>query len=321
MNMIRTIAVLTSGGDAPGMNAAIRAVVRTALTKGLRVFGVQDGYLGLFKGEMQELKRGSVSEKLGQGGTFLGTARLEEFADVEVQKVALRNLKIYGVDALVAIGGDGTYRGALALSKLGLPVVTIPGTIDNDIGGTDYTIGFDTALNTIIEAADKLRDTSNSHRRVSIIEVMGRHCGDIAVWTSIACGAEVCITEETGYDLEAVLANIREAAKHKRHAIVVVAENIVDIEELAKEITKKTPFEARATVLGHVQRGGSPTVRDRVLASEMGVKAVEALLAGETAHCVASVNNRIITMPIEEALQKSTREDTLRKYEVFKMLW
>ncbi|MGB7530072.1 MAG: 6-phosphofructokinase [Bacilli bacterium] len=319
--MIRTIAVLTSGGDAPGMNAAIRSVVRTALHKGLKVYGVQDGYLGLFKGEIRELKRGSVSEKLGQGGTFLGTARLDEFADIEVQKVALRNLKIYGIDALVAIGGDGTYRGALALSKHGFPVMTIPGTIDNDIGGTDYTIGFDTALNTIIEAADKLRDTSNSHRRCSIIEVMGRNCGDIAVWTSIACGAEVCITQQTGFDLDEVLANIREAAKHKRHAIVVVADNYVDIEELAQTITKKTPFEARATVLGHVQRGGRPTVRDRVLASEMGVKAVEALLAGETNHCVASVNNKIVTMPIEDALKKSEHADALNKYEIFKILW
>ncbi|HEY8395538.1 MAG TPA: 6-phosphofructokinase [Bacilli bacterium] len=319
--MIRSIAVLTSGGDAPGMNAAIRSVVRTALHKGLKVYGVHDGYLGLFKGDIEELKRGSVSEKLGQGGTFLGTARLEEFADVEVQKVALRNLKIYGIDALIAIGGDGTYRGALALSKHGLPVVTIPGTIDNDIAGTDFTIGFDTALNTIIEAADKLRDTSNSHRRCSIIEVMGRNCGDIAVWASIACGAEVCITKETGFDLEAVLENIREAAKHKRHAIVVVAENYVDIEALAKTISEKTPFEARSTVLGHVQRGGSPTVRDRVLASEMGVKAVEALLAGESHHCVASVNNKIVTIPIEEALNAPDNGDALKKYEIFKVLW
>jgi 6-phosphofructokinase 1 len=319
--MIKAIAVLTSGGDAPGMNAAIRAVVRTALHKGLKVYGVHDGYLGLFKGQIEELKRGSVSEKLGQGGTYLGTARLEEFTDVEIQKVALRNLHIYGIDALVAIGGDGTFRGALALSKLGLPVITIPCTIDNDIGGTEFTIGFDTALNTIVEAADKLRDTSNSHRRCSLIEVMGRNCGDIAVWTSIACGAEVCITKETGFDLEAVLANIREAAKHKRHAIVIVAENIVDIEELAKTITKKTPFEARATVLGHVQRGGKPTVRDRVLASEMGVKAVEALIAGDDRHCVASVGNKIVTVPLEEALASSDSTDTLKKFEMFKVLW
>ena len=235
--------------------------------------------------------------------------------------MALRNLHIYGIDALVAIGGDGTFRGALALSKLGLPVITIPCTIDNDIGGTEFTIGFDTALNTIVEAADKLRDTSNSHRRCSLIEVMGRNCGDIAVWTSIACGAEVCITKETGFDLEAVLANIREAAKHKRHAIVIVAENIVDIEELAKTITKKTPFEARATVLGHVQRGGKPTVRDRVLASEMGVKAVEALIAGDDRHCVASVGNKIVTVPLEEALASSDSTDTLKKFEMFKVLW
>ncbi len=319
--MIKSIAVLTSGGDAPGMNAAIRAVTRTALSKGLKVYGVHDGYLGLFKGQIEELNRRSVSEKLGSGGTFLGTARLTEFTDIEIRKVALRNLRIYGIDALVAIGGDGTYRGALALSQMGLPVVTIPVTIDNDIAGTEFTIGFDTALNTIVEAADKLRDTSSSHRRCSLIEVMGRNCGDIAVATSIACGAEVCIAKETGYDLEAILDNIREAAQHKRHAIIIVAENIVDIEELAKTITKKTPFEARATVLGHVQRGGKPTVRDRVLASKMGVKAIEALLAGDNHHCMASKANDIISMPIEEALNGDDTAVTLKEYEVFKVLW
>ncbi|MDD4000435.1 MAG: 6-phosphofructokinase [Bacilli bacterium] len=319
--MINSIAVLTSGGDAPGMNAAIRAVTRAALKKGLKVYGVHDGYLGLFKGHIEELKRGSVSEKLGAGGTFLGTARLREFEDIEIRKVALRNLRIYGIDALVAIGGDGTYRGALALSEMGLPVVAIPGTIDNDIAGTETTIGFDTALNTIVEAADKLRDTSNSHRRCSLIEVMGRNCGDIAVSTAIASGAEFVIAKETGFDLEAVLDNIREAAQHKRHAIVIVAENIVDIEELAKTITAKTPFEARATVLGHVQRGGKPTVRDRVIASKMGVAAVESLLAGNTDYCVALRGTDIISMPIIEALNGDDTVQTLKEYEVFKVLW
>jgi 6-phosphofructokinase 1 len=319
--MIKAIAVLTSGGDAPGMNAAIRAVTRTALQKGLKVYGVHDGYLGLYKGQIEELTRRSVSEKLGTGGTFLGTARLPEFTDPEIRKVALRNLHIYGIDALVAIGGDGTYRGALALSQMGLPVVTIPGTIDNDIAGTEFTIGFDTALNTVVEAADKLRDTSSSHRRCSIIEVMGRNCGDMAVWSAIACGAEVCIAKETGYNLQEVIDNIKSAAQHKRHAIVIVAENIVNCEELARAITKQTPFEARATVLGHIQRGGSPTVRDRVLASEMGVKAVLALLDGDTHHCIATSGNKTISMPIEDALNGDDTEQTLREYEVFKVLW
>ena len=239
--MIKAIAVLTSGGDAPGMNAAIRAVTRTALKKGCKVYGVHDGYSGLYKGQIEELTRHSVSERLGTGGTFLGTARLNEFVDPEVRKVALRNLHIYGIDALVAIGGDGTYRGALALSQMGLPVVTIPGTIDNDIPGTEFTIGFDTALNTVMQAVDKLRDTSSSHRRCSIIEVMGRNCGDMAVWSAIACGAEVCIAKETGYDEKAIIKNIRSAAQHKRHAIIIVAENIVNIDELAKAITSHTP--------------------------------------------------------------------------------
>ncbi|NLD25808.1 MAG: 6-phosphofructokinase [Acholeplasmataceae bacterium] len=319
--MIKSIAVLTSGGDAPGMNAAIRAVTRTALQMGLKVYGVHDGYLGLYKGQIEELTRRSVSEKLGAGGTFLGTARLPEFTDPEIRKVALRNLHIYEIDALIAIGGDGTYRGALALNQMGLPVVTIPGTIDNDIAGTEFTIGFDTALNTVVEAADKLRDTSSSHRRCSIIEVMGRNCGDMAVWSAIACGAEVCIAKETGFNLQDVIENIKNAAQHKRHAIVIVAEHIVDSEELAREITKATPFEARATVLGHIQRGGSPTVRDRVLASEMGVKAVYALLDGDTHHCVATNGNQVISMPIEDALNGDDTQQTLREYEVFKVLW
>lgn len=318
--MIKKIGVLTSGGDAPGMNAAIRAVTRSAIHNGLEVYGIHDGYMGMYEGRIERMYPRSVSEKMGLGGTFLGTARLKEFTEKNVREVALRNLKELGIDALVAIGGDGTYRGGLALSKMGIPVVCIPGTIDNDIGGTDYAIGFDTALNTVVEAVDKLRDTSNSHRRCSIIEVMGRNCGDIAVHTAIAVGAEVCISKETGYNLEEVLDVVTKAAQSKRHAIIILAENMVGIDELARKVTENTPFEARATVLGHVQRGGSPSARDRVLASEMGVMAVQALLRGESHHCVCDREGRMITIPIEEALSEDDTLQTIQKYEIFKLV-
>jgi len=318
--MIKKIGVLTSGGDAPGMNAAIRAVTRAAIRMGLEVYGIHDGYLGMYEDNIERLYPRSVSEKMGFGGTFLGTARLKQFTEIEVRKVALNNLKKHGIDALVALGGDGTYRGALALHEMGLPVVCIPCTIDNDIGGTDYTIGFDTALNTVIDAVDKLRDTSNSHRRCSIVEVMGRNCGDIAVWAAIATGAEVCICKETGYNLDEVLNTIREAAKVKRHAIIILAENMVPITELAKEISENTPFDARATVLGHVQRGGSPTARDRVLASEMGVVAIKALLEGKDHHCTCVREGKVVAIPIEDALNEDDTKQTIQKYEVFKMV-
>jgi len=318
--MIKKIGVFTSGGDAPGMNAAIRAVTRTAIQNGMEVYGIHDGYLGMYEGRIERLYRKSVSEKLARGGTFLGTARLKEFTEKEVREVALGNLEQYGIDALVAIGGDGSYRGALELSKMGMPVVCLPGTIDNDISGTDFTIGFDTALNTAVEAVDKLRDTSSSHRRCSIIEVMGRNCGDLAVWTAIAVGAEVCVAKETGYDLKAILDNVTEAAQSKRHAIIIVAEKMVDVNVLAAQVTANTPFEARATVLGHIQRGGSPSARDRVLASEMGVKSIEALLNGDTHHCICDSEGKIVSIPIEDALGDDT-QPVRDKYKVFKVLW
>lgn len=318
--MIKKVAVLTSGGDAPGMNAAIRAVTRSGLKMGLEVFGVYDGYRGLCEGKFEKLNRRSVSETIAKGGTILGTTRLPEFEQYETRLLAIEQLENYGIDALVAIGGDGTYRGALALSKMGVKVVTIPASIDNDVGGTDYAIGFETALNTIIEAVDKLRDTSSSHRRCSIIEVMGRNCGELAITSGLAVGAEVVICKELGFNLEDVLENINQASKVKRHAIVIVTEKMVDINELAKAITENTPFESRATILGHVQRGGKPTPHDRVIASLMGAKAVEALLEGQNGVCVCMVDNKIIVRPIEEALQDN-RNTVLEKYNKFKMLW
>lgn len=314
--MIKRIGVLTSGGDAPGMNAAIRAVTRTALIKGIEVYGIHDGYKGMHEGDIERLYRRSVSEKINRGGTFLGTARLPEFANQEVREESVEQLKKFGIDALVCIGGDGTYHGALALSKMGIKTVGIPGTIDNDIVGTDYTIGFDTASNTVIELIDKLRDTSSSHRRCSVVEVMGRNCGSIALNAAISVGAEAVICKEVPFDKEALINTINSASKSKRHAIIVVAEHTINCEELAKEITERTSFEGRATIIGHVQRGGSPTCRDRVLASKMGVKAVEALLNDESGVCVCSKHDVLTTMPIEEAL-KETRDRVSDLVDVF----
>ncbi len=318
--MIRKIGVLTSGGDAPGMNAAIRAVVRAGITNNLEVYGIMDGYRGMYEGKIERLYRKSVSEKINRGGTFLGTERLPEFKHQEIREVAIENLHEYGIDALVCIGGDGTYRGALDLVEMGVQCVGIPGTIDNDINGTDFTIGFDTALTTIVDAVDKLRDTSSSHRRCSIIEVMGRNCGALAIWAGIAVGAEVVICKETGYNEQEVIDAICEAAKTKRHAIIILAEKVTDINEMAKVITDKTPFNARATVLGHIQRGGCPTPRDRVLASTMGVKAVQALLEDKGGCCICEINSELIAIPIKEALA-SKRDQVNEKYKAFKELW
>jgi len=318
--MIKRIGVLTSGGDAPGMNAAVRAVTRAALTNGIEVFAIKNGYLGMYEDRIERFYSHSVSDKMRVGGTFIGTARLKEFRDPKIREVAVENLRRYGIDAVVAIGGDGTYRGALELSKMGIATVGIPGTIDNDIAGTDFTIGFDTALNTAVDCVDKLRDTSASHHRCSVVEVMGRNCGDLAMWTAVAVGAECVICKEHEYDIEDVVRSINKASKTKNHAIIIVAENMLDVNELAKVITERTPFQARTTVLGYLQRGGKPTARDRVMASEMGVKAVEALMAGESGVCVCKRNNKIITLPIEEAL-KDDSSTIKEKYRIFKKLW
>ena len=317
---MKRIAILTSGGDAPGMNAAIRAVVRACKIKNIRVYGVRNGFQGLLDEDIEELNRKSVSEKLSKGGTFLGTARVADFYKEEVQAKAADNLKRRGIDGLVTIGGDGTFRGALGLSKKGISVIAIPGTIDNDIEGTDFTIGFDTALQTAVEAVDKIKDTSSSHRRCSIVEVMGRECGDLAIWTGIASGAEFVVAKEVGYHIDDIIENVREAAEVKNHAIIIVAENMVDINELAKVISEKTPFSARTTILGHIQRGGTPTARDRVLASQMGAKAVDALLEGESGNAVCIRNNQIITVPIEDALRKDDSQ-ALELYELLRELW
>ena len=302
--MLKRIGVLTSGGDSPGMNAAIRAVTRSALSQGIEVVAIEDGFKGMVEGSMYLMNTRSVSDILYRGGTILGSARLPEFKDIEVRKVAVAKLKEFGVEAVVVIGGDGTYRGAMALTDMGINCIGLPGTIDNDIVSTDYTIGFDTALNTVIQNIDKLRDTSSSHHRCSVVEVMGNKCGDLAIYSGISCGAEIIVTQETGYDEQEVLAKLREldTNRKKKHAIVVISEKITDGEMLAAKISKATGFSGRSTVLGHIQRGGSPTAFDRVLATRMGDYAVELLVKGIGGHCVGMVHNEITSFPIEEAL-------------------
>lgn len=302
--MVKRIGVLTSGGDAPGMNAAIRAVTRVALKKGIEVYGIYDGYRGLVEGYIEPLTRENVSDILDRGGTMLGSARLPEFKDPEVQKQGIKQLQKRGIEAVVVIGGDGSYRGALALSEQGINCIGLPGTIDNDITCTDYTIGYDTALTTVVEAVDKLRDTSNSHHRCSVVEVMGNRCGDLALYSGIACGAEIVITAQTGFEEEEVLERLKEfdVVKKKRHAIVIISEKITDVDAFAKKVSLNTGFSGRATVLGHVQRGGSPTPTDRILASRMGEKAVDLLSQNIGGQCVGIKDNQIVSFPIHEAL-------------------
>ena len=317
--MVRKIGILTSGGDAPGMNAAIRAVTRTALANGIEVVGIKDGYKGMLNGDFIAMTKSSASDIMSRGGTYLGTARLPQFKEEEIQNKCIENLKKQGIEAVVVIGGDGSYRGALALTKKGINCIGIPGTIDNDIPGTDFTIGFDTALQTCVECVDKLRDTSSSHHRCSVVEVMGNHCGDLAVYTAICCGAEIVISPETGYDELEVLESLRylDSAAKKNHAIVIISEKLTDVDALAKKITQHTGFSGRATVLGHIQRGGSPTPADRMLASRMGDYAVELLMNGIGGHCVGIIDNKITSLPIEEALSrpKASRKHFYRLFE------
>lgn len=317
---MKTIAVLTSGGDAPGMNAAIRAVVRTAIDKGLKVKGIQRGYSGLINGEIFDMDRHSVSDIIQRGGTILRTARCPEFLKEEVRKKAVNVLKVFGIDSLVVIGGNGSFMGAQKLSKLGVKTVGLPGTIDNDLSYTDYTIGFDTTLNTVLDAINKLRDTSTSHERVSIVEVMGRDCGDIALFSGIAGGAESVIIPEKGYDFNELCKNILEGKlRGKMHNLIILAEGVGGAAELAKKVEEVTGLETRATILGHIQRGGSPSAFDRMLASRMGVKAVEVLLEGKTSRVIGMREGKIMDQDIDEALAIPRKFDD-KLYDIANML-
>lgn len=300
---MKTIAVLTSGGDAPGMNAAIRAVVRAGLAKGFNVMGVRRGYSGLISGEIIPMDRHSVADIIQRGGTILRTARCEEFRTEEGRKRGANILRTFGIDGLVVIGGDGSFKGAQLLSKLGISTVGIPGTIDNDLPYTEYTIGFDTANNTVLDAINKLRDTSTSHERVSIVEVMGRNCGDIALYAGLAGGAESIIVPEKGYDKDKLCRTILEGKmRGKMHNLIILAEGIGGAEELAEQVEEITGIETRATKLGHIQRGGSPTCMDRVWASRMGYRAVELLEEGKSSRVVGVKDGKIFDQDIDEAL-------------------
>lgn len=311
MNQVKTIGVLTSGGDAPGMNAAIRAVVRAGIGKGMRVLGIRRGYNGLINGDMVEMNLRSVSDILQKGGTVLYTARCLEFKEAAGIDRAKEVCVETGLDGVVVIGGDGSFRGARDLSLRGIPCVGIPGTIDNDISSSDYTIGYDTAMNTVVQNVDRLRDTSQSHDRCSVVEVMGRGAGHIAVNTGLACGAIAILIPEIPFDVDRdIVAKIKASQKTgKEHFIVMVAEGVGHSHELAKEIEEKTGVESRATVLGHIQRGGSPTLRDRVMASEMGYYAVELLEKGVGNRVVVTKGGKVVDYDILEALSMKKTVD------------
>ncbi len=302
--VLRQIGVLTSGGDAPGMNAAIRAVVRTATGKGIKVRGIRRGYQGLMDEEIIDLTPRDVSDTIGRGGTILQTARCEEMRTEEGQQEAAAVCKKYGLHGLVVIGGDGSYAGAKALSHYGVNVIGIPGTIDLDIACTDYTIGFDTAANTAMEAIDKVRDTSTSHERCSVIEVMGRDAGYLALWCGIANGAErILMPEEHNFDLDASIEDIQACRKRgKKNYIIINAEGVGDSVHMAERIEEATGVETRATIIGYMQRGGSPTVKDRVYASIMGAMAVDILIEGKRNRVIGYKDGKYVDYDIEEAL-------------------
>ena len=301
---VKTIGVLTSGGDAPGMNAAVRAVVRTALGHGMRVIGIQRGFNGLLNGETYEMNLRSVSEIIHRGGTVLYTARCLEFKTEEGQRKGAEMCEKLGIDALVVIGGDGSFRGAKALANLGIPCIGIPGTIDNDIACSEYTIGYDTAMNTAVEMVDKLRDTTQSHDRCSVVEVMGHHAGYIALNVGIATGAVAVLLPEIPFDFERdILDRMRQTqVTGKKHFIIIVSEGVIDANELANQIQAATGVDSRATVLGHIQRGGSPTVRDRVNASLMGYHAIDLLDKGIYNRVVAVSGDKIVDYDVNVAL-------------------
>lgn len=312
---MKRIAVLTSGGDAPGMNAAVRAVVRKGLHEGMEVYGINYGYAGLVAGDIRQLHRRDVGDMLSRGGTFLYSARYPEFATEEGQLKGIEQLKKFGIEGLVVVGGDGSYRGALALSRHGYPTIGIPGTIDNDIPGTDFCIGFDTAINTVLDSLDKIRDTATSHVRTFIVEVMGRNAGDIALWAGVSGGAEQIVIPEQEFNMEEVAEKIQKGReKGKKHTIIVLAEGVMNGNQFAEELYKYGDFHARVTVLGHVQRGGSPTARDRVLASKFGATAVDYLNAGKGGLCLGIVNNQIVASNLVDTLEKNKHIPDLSLY-------
>ena len=307
---MKKIGVLTSGGDAPGMNAAVRAVVRKAIFHNVEVYGIFHGYTGLIEGRIEKLELGSVGDIIHRGGTKLYSSRCPEFKTLEGQKKGIEQLNKHGIEGLVVIGGDGSYMGAKKLTEHGFPCVGVPGTIDNDIPGTDFTIGFDTALNTVIDAVDKIRDTATSHERTYVIEVMGRHAGDIALWSGLAGGAETILIPEAKHDMDDIISRLKRGHERgKKHSIIIVAEGVGSGVDFAKKIEEATSYETRVSVLGHVQRGGSPTASDRVLASRLGAFAVELLLEGKGGRCVGIQRNELVHHDIMEILDQPHKID------------
>ncbi|WP_147802161.1 6-phosphofructokinase [Alkalicoccus halolimnae] len=308
---MKNVAVLTSGGDSPGMNAAIRAVVRTGLYYNLNIFGVKKGYEGLLSNDIKKMNASSVGDIIHKGGTFLKTSRSEEFMTENGRKKAVENLKTRNIEGLVVIGGDGSFRGAQTLSREGIATIGIPGTIDNDLAYTDFTIGFDTAVNTVLEAVTKIRDTSTSHEKTTIIEVMGRYCGDLALYAGICGGAESIIVPEDPLHIDEIAGRINKGKERgKLHHIIMLAEGAGDAKSLQKDLIDKTGESARISVLGFIQRGGDPTAGDRLLASRMGVKAVEELLKFNSSKVIGVRNNQLFSEDIDQALGKKKALDT-----------
>ena len=314
---MKKIAVLTSGGDAPGMNAAVRAVVRKAIYEGLEVAGVYNGFQGLIDGKIENMELGSVGDIIQRGGTMLRSARCPEFLTVEGRMKAIEQINKHGIEGLVVVGGDGSFRGANELNKLGIPCVCVPATIDNDIHGTDFTIGFDTALNTIIEAIDKIRDTASSHERTFIIEVMGRDAGDLALWAGLAGGAETILIPEEKFDIDDILERlISGTGRGKKHSIIIVAEGVMSANELTKILRDAADIEIRYSVLGHIQRGGSPSARDRVIASQFGARAVEVLLGDVGGRAIGMQKSKVVDYKLEDVFNDNKEEADMKMYKL-----
>ncbi|ATZ16213.1 6-phosphofructokinase [Entomoplasma freundtii] len=308
--MLRKIGILTSGGDAPGMNAAVAAIIKTGIAKGLEVYVVEDGYKGLVNGCIQKADIAFASEIQSRGGTAIGSARLPEFQELAVREKAVMNLKKFGIEALVVIGGDGSYMGAQRLTEMGINCIGLPGTIDNDIVSSDYTIGFDTALNTIVEAIDRIRDTMQSHNRCDVVEVMGNKCGDLALYAGLATGAEIISTSEDKLSEETIVSQVKKLSEaSKRSVIVLVSEKLYpDVHSLAKKIEEASGYITRATVLGHIQRGGTPSAMDRYLATTMGIFAVEELLKGHGGLYVGQQGNDLVARDIQSTLNMARKD-------------
>ena len=316
---MKRIAVLTSGGDAPGMNAAIRAILRKGIYEGLEVYGINYGYAGMVAGDIHRLTVDDVGDTIARGGTVLYSARYPEFSNIEGQQKGIEQLKKFGIDGLIVIGGDGSYRGGAALSKLGFPTIAIPGTIDNDIPGTEYTLGFDTAINTVLDSVDKIRDTATSHVRTFVIEVMGRNAGDIALWTGIGSGAESIVIPEMNFSMDEIVKEIEDGRRRgKKHTIIMLAEGVMNGNEFAEKLQEYKNYHTRVTVLGHVQRGGSPSARDRVLGSLFGYNAVQLLKEGKGGLCIGISGSQVVFNDIIETLERKRDVPYLSLYQINK---